>query len=252
MRSQLVLLTRPLTASMVLRTELALRGVPTALMPLLHYRPLKADYPPIERLDAVVFTSAAGVEFSPLDHLAADWQYLPCFCVGEATAAMAARVGWRRILQGLSDGAALAEYVVAELGANATILHPHGLDHHSEPTRTLRAAGMQVLAWPVYEAVAAEALSLADCLLLGTGQCRGVTFFSPRSAKIFGLLLRQAGLEDSVKTMTAYTLGPAIATEAALSSWNKIITPPLPAMASFLEVLSEDYYSQAKHGEMKL
>ncbi|MET1111515.1 MAG: uroporphyrinogen-III synthase [Allosphingosinicella sp.] len=80
--------------------------------------------PPVEamRYDAVLLTSANGARHAPAGLTA-----LPCFAVGESTAAAARAAGFAEIRTGPSDGAAAAA-MMAGAGIERA-LHPCGRDH---------------------------------------------------------------------------------------------------------------------------
>lgn len=80
--------------------------------------------PPVEagRFDAVLLTSANGARHAPAGLTA-----LPCFAVGESTAAAARRAGFGEVRTGPLDGAAAAA-MIASAGVRRA-LHPCGLDH---------------------------------------------------------------------------------------------------------------------------
>ncbi|MEA3010486.1 MAG: uroporphyrinogen-III synthase [Sphingomonadales bacterium] len=82
------------------------------------------DGPPVDaaRYEAVLLTSANGARFAP-SGLAA----LPCFAVGESTAAAARAAGFARVHTGSGDGAAVAA-AMAAAGVRRAI-HPCGRDH---------------------------------------------------------------------------------------------------------------------------
>jgi uroporphyrinogen-III synthase len=80
--------------------------------------------PPVEagRFEAVLLTSANGARHAPAGLTA-----LPCFAVGESTAAAARAAGFGDVRTGPSDGAAAAAMMAAEGVKRA--LHPCGRDH---------------------------------------------------------------------------------------------------------------------------
>jgi uroporphyrinogen-III synthase len=80
--------------------------------------------PPVEagRFDAVLLTSANGARHAPAGLTA-----LPCFAVGERTAAAARAAGFAEVVTGPSDAAAAAAMMSAAGVTRA--LHPCGRDH---------------------------------------------------------------------------------------------------------------------------
>ena len=97
-------------------------GLEPAVLPL--FAITKVGGPPIDavRYDAVLLTSANGARHAPPGLTA-----LPCFAVGESTAAAARAAGFAEVRTGPCDGAAAAA-MMAEAGVKRA-LHPCGRDH---------------------------------------------------------------------------------------------------------------------------
>lgn len=98
------------------------RGLDPVVAPLFRIRPVGP--PPLEpqRFEAVLLTSANGARHAPAE-LAA----LPCFAVGESTAAAARSRGFGDVRIGPSDGEAAAA-MMAAAGVSRAV-HPCGRDH---------------------------------------------------------------------------------------------------------------------------
>lgn len=92
--------------------------------------------------DAVLLTSANGARHAP-----AGLTGLPCFAVGESTAAAARAAGFGEVRTGPGDGAAAAA-MMARAGVKRA-LHPCGLEHLA-----VEAAGVAIERLVVYSAVA--------------------------------------------------------------------------------------------------
>jgi uroporphyrinogen-III synthase len=92
------------------------------------------------RFEAVLLTSANGARHAP-DGLSA----LPCFAVGESTAAAARRAGFGAVRTGPCDGAAAAA-LMASTGVKRA-LHPCGRDHVA-----IEAEGVEIERRVVYAA----------------------------------------------------------------------------------------------------
>jgi uroporphyrinogen-III synthase len=97
-------------------------GLEPVVAPLFAITGLAA--PPVEpgRFEAVLLTSANGARHAP-----AGLTGLPCFAVGESTAAAARAAGFGDVRTGPWDGAAAAAMMAAAGVAKA--LHPCGRDH---------------------------------------------------------------------------------------------------------------------------
>jgi uroporphyrinogen-III synthase len=97
-------------------------GLEPVLLPLFEMHGLPGPPVEAERFDAVLLTSAGGARFAP-DGAAA----LPCFTVGESSAAAARAAGFREVRAGPLDGAAAAAMMAAAGVKRA--LHLCGREH---------------------------------------------------------------------------------------------------------------------------
>ena len=97
-------------------------GLEPVVAPLFAIRPLAAPAVEAERYDAVLLTSANGARHAP-----SGLTGLPCFAVGEGTAAAARSAGFADVRTGPSDGAAAAA-LMAGTGIGRA-LHLCGREH---------------------------------------------------------------------------------------------------------------------------
>lgn len=232
-----VLITRPRAAARVWRTNLALRGIGSLIEPLLHYQAVPNSLP-AKDYQAVLFTSAAGVHYLPYAALPAGWPDWPCYCVGQATARAARQRGWRLAMAHGLNAADLAAWVIkSTTPAHSALLWPCGVHHQPEPQASLGQQGFTLQPWVVYEALASTALSANVQLALRQRRLRAVLLTSERSARLFTDLLRQAGLPESCRAMTALCLSPAVATAAAELPWQEVLSAPTPQEDALLSVL---------------
>ena len=106
--------------------------------------------PPAAEFDAVMLTSANAARRAGAG--LAGFLGLPCYAVGEATAAAASDAGFADVRVGPEDGVALL--MVMEGDGVARALHPCGADHITlEPDSTMRPSSMtwMVSAWRTVE-----------------------------------------------------------------------------------------------------
>lgn len=115
-------------------------GLDPVVAPLFEIK--RVEGPPVEagRYEAVLLTSANGARHAP-----AGLTILPCFAVGESTAAAARAAGFGEVRTGPCDGAAAAA-MMAAAGVRKAI-HPCGLDHFA-----VEAAGVAIDPHIVYSA----------------------------------------------------------------------------------------------------
>lgn len=217
-----VLILRPEPGAGVTAARARARGLTPAIAPLFEVRPLAWEPPEATRFDAMMLTSAnAPRHAGPALALYAD---LPCFAVGEATAAEARRQGLRDVRSGPADAAALVEAMAAAGIARA--LHLCGRDHVP-----VSRAGPAVEPCPVYAAEAVPQLPAASLDALGGGAL--VLVHSPRAGDCFGRLADAAALGRDEIALAA--ISPAAAA-AAGPGWRSTAIAPVPRDEALLEL----------------
>jgi uroporphyrinogen-III synthase len=213
-----VLVTRPRQQALSTARRLHQAGYRVIIDPLLTVQPMPHILPPIEEVAAVVLTSANAV-------LSLDRRFtrLPVFAVGQATAAMARRKGWREVLSAGGDGADLVELVRRTLTPDAgAVLHPSGEDVRSGVGDGLQAAGYDYRRVVVYRAVAASALAGRTTRVLDEDRLDAVLFFSPRTGGVFKELVTGAGLAPKLGTTAAICMSEDVATRVRTLPWRSV------------------------------
>jgi uroporphyrinogen-III synthase len=193
-------------------------GMEAVVAPLFEIVPVTWEAPVSAKIDAVVLTSAnaprqAGPQLEALTHL-------PCYAVGEATAAAAEEAGFAEIEAGPSDGAALIE-LLARQGVERA-LHLCGRDHHpvAHPDVTL-------VRRVVYAAEPVDALPPHATQALTNGAL--TLLHSPRAAALFATLV-------SDKTRVAIAAISPAALAAAGSGWRLAASAVEPRDEALLEL----------------
>lgn len=196
-------------------------GLEAVTAPLFTLRPLAWDPPDPSGFDALLLTSANAARHAgpALDRFVA----LPCFAVGESTAAAARAAGFARVVDGPADGAALAR-AAAHAGIGRA-LHLHGRDHLALPGASIRIEGRAVYAADPVTAlpeIAIRALAAGAIALL----------HSPRSAALFASLApRRARVRiAAISEPTALAAGPG---------WGQIAVAPAPRDSALLELAAK-------------
>lgn len=144
-----VLVTRPEPGASETAARLADAGFVPLILPLSETFGLVAAIPD-QKFDAVAITSANAVRHCPpvaLERL----KHLPCFVVGEATAAIARDAGLDDLHVGDGFGLSLAKIVAAELRPGTKILYLTGKVRSPDFERVLAEARIDVYAVEVYD-----------------------------------------------------------------------------------------------------
>ena len=133
------------------------------------------------------------------------------------------------------DVAALAALAQARLCPEAgRLVHVAGRVSAGELAARLRGAGFEAERVPLYEAVAARALTPPARRALEAQALAGVALFSPRTARLFAKLVRESGLDGAVRTVTAFCLSRAVAEAAKTLSWQRLSVAAAPRQESLV------------------
>jgi uroporphyrinogen-III synthase len=219
------MITRPAEDSATLSAQLAALGHETLIEPLLSILPVEFVLP-TDQVAALLLTSRHGAR-------ALHWQggYLhladvPVHCVGPATAKAACDAGFRRVSAAAGNAASLAADVAAGVDpAAGCVLHIRGRHARSGPSTLLRQHGFDLREVVVYEAKAAHNFSPEGRRALADHLLDGVLLFSPRTARIFVGLVREAGLTAAVTALPAYCLSGAVAAPLATLRLSTRVAP---------------------------
>lgn len=213
-----VLILRPEPGARETAARAAAIGLDPLVAPLFTVRAL--DWTPPETAEAVLMTSANAARHGGAG--LARLLNLPCYTVGEATAAAARAAGFADVRTGPGDGAAAAGMMAADGVRRA--LHLCGRDHVAPE------AGIEIDRRIAYEAVAVEALPEAARTALRSGAV--ALLHSPRAAALFARLVPdKAGLRVAA-------ISPAAAA-AAGDGWAVVASAEAPRDQPLLELAAK-------------
>jgi uroporphyrinogen-III synthase len=205
-----VLITRPEREAVALATALSQRGHVPVIAPLFR---LDILHPPADfaqslaACQAILLTSANSARALAE---ASEQRGRPILAVGDTTATTAEGLGFNAVTSAAGDGAALAELVRQRLDPKAgPLLHVSGVDVALDLGETLRPDGFEVRRFALYDAREESTLPDSARAALQARALDAATFFSPRAASQFAKLLKEAGLSDSVRDITAIAISPA-------------------------------------------
>jgi len=209
-----VLILRPQPGADETAEKARAMGLEPVLAPLFKVRPLAWTAPDSRNFDAVFVTSANGVRLAG-DGLTS-FVDLPCYAVGQRTAAAAEAAGFADVRAGPGDGRALAAMAIAEDVSAA--VHFCGRDH-------IELGPPVVAEIPVYAADPAKTLpeGIAYDLAL---------LHSPRAAALFAELIggrgaiRIAAISEQVSA-------------AAGTGWRSVSVAEAPREQALLELAAK-------------
>jgi uroporphyrinogen-III synthase len=193
--------------------------------PLFELRAIDWDPPEPGRFQALMLTSVNGaVHAGPS---LGQYVGLPCYCVGEATAAAARESGLGRLVLGEGDARALVERMAQdEIGC---ALHLSGREHLE-----INPGAVRIERRVVYAADAAGDLSPEAQSALRAGALALV--HSPRAARRFAALVDKAVLARSTIRIAAIS-GNAVAALGA--GWHLAIAAETPTDQALLELATK-------------
>ena len=208
-------------------------GLEPVVAPLFTVAPVPWQPPDARLFDAVLLTSAHAARHARAPALFD----LPCYAVGEATAAAAAAAGFRNVAAGTADGAAVAA-AMARAGV-ARALHLCGHDH-------LRV-GHPRIAFErrvVYAAEAVEALPRGAAAALRDGAL--VLIHSPRAGALFARLADAAGIPRGGVAIAAISEAAAC---ACGRGWRILAVAARPRDEALLELGAKLCQNESRRSE---
>ena len=230
-----VLITRPREDAEALAATLAARGIEGLIEPLLEIQPLTTGDLDLTGVQAVLLTSANGARALARTGARRD---LPIFAVGAATAEAAGEAGFNRVDAAGGDVAALAALAGARLDpAAGPLLHVSGSAVAGDLTGRLEAAGFAVRRAVLYAAHPVAALSAGATAALAGDAIDAVLLFSPRTAKWFVRLAREASLTAALGDVRALCLSAAVAGEAGAVVWREVAVAARPDQDALLALI---------------
>ena len=233
-----VLVTRPTQYAQGLCVRLQALGHSSIVHPLLDIVPLETSRPPLDEQPIVVITSQTTLlVLSMRKREVEDLLPLPCYCVGEKTAARAEAFGFKKVRNVDGDGVALARLVMDQQ-PKREILHIGGQHKSEEPDLSFEKAGWVVKNWPVYKAE--PVTKLADGLVEKIRE-RGIDFalfYSVRTALTFIDLMRQHKLEPCCQSLIAVGLSEAVVRALEPLPFAKRLVADHPSEDGMIRALS--------------
>ncbi|HEX9521980.1 MAG TPA: uroporphyrinogen-III synthase [Reyranella sp.] len=213
-----VLITRPEREATTLATALSQRGHVPVIAPLFR---LEILHPPADfaqalaACQAVLLTSANGARALAE---ASEQRGRPILAVGDTTATTAEGLGFSAVSSAAGDGTALVELVRKRLDPKAgPLVHVCGVDLALDLGEALGRDGFEVRRFALYDARAESTLPDSARAALQARALDAATFFSPRAASQFAKLVGEAGLADSLRSVTAIGIS-----SAALAALGKL------------------------------
>jgi uroporphyrinogen-III synthase len=231
----MILITRPQSEAEALDGQLAAMGHESISCPILIIKRRLNVSVNMDDAQAIAVTSTAAIR--ALGWLDQD-RSLPIYAVGSATAHVAQDMGYYAVQIGGGDVGGLETLMTETLDPTAgAIIHPRGATVAGDLQGTLTAAGFNVRAPVLYDAMHTTKLPDAGRAALVSGGLDAVLFFSPKTAQTFVEVVTKAGLKNSCKEIDAICLSSAVAEAAAPLPWACVRVSDEPTQISLLALL---------------
>jgi uroporphyrinogen-III synthase len=225
-----ILVTRPVEDGEDIAARLAEMGHQALLAPLLAVRFHDGPEPDLEDVQAILATSANGIRALARRTARRDFSI---FAVGPQTAEEARKSGFTEIKNADGDAKALAEAATCWASHKGVLLHVCGEDAPGTLAENLSLRGFQVRRVVLYAIEPAAQLPPEAVAALKAGALDAAMFFSPRSARIFGVLA------DGLPTESLAALCISAATAQALVSLSfaRVAVAARPNQAAMLALV---------------
>ena len=231
-----LLLTRPHRDSVALANVLRGHGVDVLIEPMMSIRIDRTARLDLAGVQAILLTSANGARALAATSPDRAARLLPVLAVGCATARTARDAGFDSVMAADGDVDALAALAAARLRPDeGRLVHVAGRVSTGDLATRLRSADFEAVSVPLYDAIAAHALSPPARRALEAQTLAGVVFFSPRTARLFARLADEAGLASTARALTAFCLSRAVATAAESLSWHRVAVAATPRQGALIE-----------------
>ena len=218
-------MTRPEPGATATAAKLLELEFEPVLLPCLTIKPRGTKNFP-ERPAAIILTSAQAIPALP-----ENFRQVPCFCVGDATAAKLRETGFVSVESAAGDAKDLFRLITMRRIAGPHLLAV-GERHGLALARQLRATGIAVVRRTVYSAQPLRILPAEIRAALAGGEIHKAMFYSAETAKAFIRLSPPA-----TARIDGLALSPAIAEVLKTLPWRSIRVALAPAEADMLELL---------------
>ena len=232
-----LLLTRPIRDSRALAKIIRALGFKSVIAPILDISILEGSKLNCNDVAALAMTSANGVRAFSERSGRRDFAV---YAVGDSTAWAAQQFGFSNVFSAAGNVSDLADLIIKSVDPDmGVILHPAATHVAGKLKERLVEAGLKYRREIIYESVTATDFSPKISNMIKAGQIDGVLLFSPRTSFSFKFLINKAGLSQNLKSMRAYCLSPAVATNVRSLPLLEICIAENPDQESLLKLLRD-------------
>jgi uroporphyrinogen-III synthase len=230
-----VLVTRPLDDARETAALLEARGHRALIAPLLSVRYHDGQALHLDRVQALLFTSANGVRAFARRTSLRDF---PVFAIGSQTAHAAREAGFADVRNADGNAETLAATVRAAASpGNGDLLHVAGAEAEGRLAAELGAAGFAVRTEVLYDVPAAHEFPDEARAALARGDVDAVLLFSARSAQAFVDCIAKADLAPACRRLVAVCISEAAAKPLSSLAFKDVRIAGRPNQPSVLDCL---------------
>jgi uroporphyrinogen-III synthase len=230
--SPLVLITRPLEQAKNFAAEIKSIGAVPIIQPVLIIESYPVDLSLISKPDAIVLTSAQGIDGKIFPN---DWCDVPVFCVGHKTESFVRQSGATLCYSTDTDSDALLTLIREKLPAGKRIVYLRG----EHITLDLEKALAKYQVENVVTYCAREVADFDADVIDIFPQIAVVTLFSRRSAEILVNLLKKNNLVSVARTIKLLCLSSAVLESVQDIDWESCHVADRPDQAAMVEKLKD-------------
>lgn len=200
-------------------------GIAAHCNPMLFYKDVDFDVPPLEGMKALIATSARAL--NNWSKSAQNYS-MPIYCVGDQTAHAARNMGHNDVRSASGDAKDLCALILNDLSPNSRLLYIRGRDISADIASALKGRGMNCSEVITYEAQLAESLSPETLDLLQNGRIAATALYSVRSAENFARIVRVHKGDNALKRIKLLCISDAVIKCVRSLETGEILKPDRP------------------------
>lgn len=232
-----IFVTRPFPDNEKTAEALRAKGYEVLIAPTLRFETLPFHYDPEVTYDAVIVTSANALRSVEGDPGLTRLQELKLFSVGDASAEVARRAGFKNVISATGDGAALRELVTKKLKKGGTLCYLAGADLGRDLTAELGDRGYTVITHTTYRMMPIAHFSDEATAAFNADAVQAVLHYSRRSARAFVEAVQASGVEIRALALPHICISDAVGAILREAGTSRVIMARTPDENAIFDAL---------------
>ncbi|MFV9875889.1 MAG: uroporphyrinogen-III synthase [Rickettsiales endosymbiont of Dermacentor nuttalli] len=237
------LITRPQAEALFLQQKLYDMKFNSVIESMFTVVSLAIDIVALERmfvtnkLQLIVFTSINSIKiFAKLTNI----RNILVLTVGKVTAMHAKSLGFEHVITVDKDATEIVTYIRKNfVSSEVMIVYPHGKTISVDIVSILREDNFDVRDIVIYDVLPIQSLSENVIEMINSKYITSVLFFSAETARIFGILAKQAGIVLRLNSVISLSLSSKIASVLEWVPWKNSYVSSIPTEDALLKLLCE-------------